>query len=246
VDIDVRLRHPCQDLRVHGAELTPSKVKKAGSTMRRYLRSDERVTDTDAFEAIEVIRAFRALHQKPLVTANNGLRSMVRTCGYEVKVTQRLKRMLTILDKLIREPTLPLHRMQDIGGVRAVLASIEEVRRVEARIKRNRELVGYYDYVKEPRSSGYRGVHLIVEYGGRQIEIQLRTHIMHEWAITVERLSSRLGTNLKGDGEHAVQALMSAISMAMALEETGDIVDSSLLSHLDELRSSAAPYLGRG
>lgn len=233
--------------RVQGAELTNSKVKKAGSTMRRYLRQDERgVTDLQAFEAIEVIRAYRALHQKPLVTANNGLRSMVRTCNCEIKVTQRLKRMQTILDKLIREPTLPMHRMQDIGGVRAVLASIEEVRRVEARIKKNREVVGYNDYIKQPRSSGYRGVHLIVEYGGRQIEIQLRTHIMHEWAITVERLSSRLGTNLKGDGEHAVQTLMSAISMAMALEETGGIVDSSLLSYLGELRSFAAPYLGRG
>ncbi|HTZ42408.1 MAG TPA: hypothetical protein VMB79_00965 [Jatrophihabitans sp.] len=226
-------------------DLTPSKVKKAGSVLRRYMRDDNRVSQDQAIEAIHVIQTYRALHQKPLVKANNGLRSMVRTCGAEVRVTQRLKRMATILDKLKREPTLPMHKMQDVGGCRAVLDSIEEIRRVEARIRRNRDVVGYDDYIVTPRVSGYRGSHLVVLYDDRQIEIQLRTHVMHEWAITVERLSSRVGTNLKGDGDHAVQALMSAISHAMAIEEGGGIVEPDLLSALDELRSSAAPYLGR-
>lgn len=70
--------------------------------------------------------------------------------------------------------------MQDIGGCRAVLASIDEVRRVEARLRKSRPPVGYSDYVTTPRSSGYRGVHLVVVYDGRRIEVQLRTLVMHE------------------------------------------------------------------
>ncbi len=168
-----------------------------------------------------------------------------------LEVSQRLKRAPTIVDKLGRESTLSLPRMQDIGGCRAVLGSIEELRRVEARLKKNRPPVGYSDYVTSPRASGYRGVHLIVTYGDsdgvdRRIEVQLRTQVMHEWAITVERLSGRIGQNLKQDGRHAVQELLAAISHAMALEEVGMNVDASLLSQLAELRRRAAPYLSAG
>lgn len=138
--------------------------------------------------------------------------------------------------------------MQDLGGCRAVLSSIEELRRVESRLKKNRPPVGYADYIAAPRSSGYRGVHLVVRYADysgveRRIEVQLRTLVMHEWAITVERLSGRIGENLKGDGRHAVQRLLAAISQAMALEEVGMTVDASLLTEMDELRRQAAPYL---
>lgn len=132
-----------------------------------------------------------------------GLRSVVKTerCS-RVDVSQRLKRAPTILDKLEREPTLSLARMQDIGGCRAVLASLDELRRVESRLKKNRPPVGYADYIIKPRSSGYRGVHLIVRYDDyngsqRSIEVQLRTRVMHGWAITVERLSGRIGQNLR-------------------------------------------------
>lgn len=150
------------------------------------------------------------------------------------------------MDKLRREPTLPLSSMQDIGGVRAVLANIDEVRRVEARVKRNRPLRGYADYITSPRQSGYRGVHQIVEYRGRQIEIQLRTWVMHEWAITVERVSGRVGQNLKRDGVSAIQDLMRAISEAMAIEEVGDIVDDARQIEIARLRQIADPYLHLG
>jgi ppGpp synthetase/RelA/SpoT-type nucleotidyltranferase len=42
---------------------------------------------------------------------------------------------------------------------------------VERRLKKNRSPVGYDDYITTPRASGYRGVHVIVEYDGRAIEI---------------------------------------------------------------------------
>lgn len=213
--------------------------------LRRHARG-EAVDPTAVSRAFEVLLAFRAEHSMPLRKANMGLRSMVKTAGAEVEVSQRLKRVPTILDKLQREPTLALSKMQDIGGCRAVLASVDEVRRVEARLKRNRPPVGYADYIAEPRASGYRGIHVVVEYDGRNIEVQLRTRVMHDWAITVERLTWRLGENLKGDGDHVMQQLLRVISEAMALEEQGGVVDASLLAELERLREQAAPYLTTG
>ena len=87
---------------------------------------------------------------------------------------------------------------------------------------------------------------MIVGYDGRQIEVQLRTRVMHDWAITVERLSSRVGENLKGDGDHAVQAFLAAASEVMALEEHGRIVDSSTIAEMNRLRAIAEPYLRGG
>jgi putative GTP pyrophosphokinase len=225
--------------------LTSSQVTNAGRVLRRYLRGDLH-DDVQLRDALHTIVKWRATHQLPLTKANNGLRSMVRTEGCVVEVSQRLKRFRTIIDKLEREPQLPLAKMQDIGGCRAVLRSIDEVRRVEMRLKKNRPPVGYKDYIATPRSSGYRGVHVIVVYDERQIEVQLRTRVMHEWAIAVERLSSRVGTNLKGDGQHAVQQLMAVISEAMALEERGEVVDAVLVQQISLLRAQADPYLRGG
>ncbi len=233
------------------AALSNNQVDKAGRVLRKWLCGeppDEHVIGS----AIDTLLAYRAVHQYPLGKATMGLRSVVRTerCN-RVEVSQRLKRAPTIIDKLARESTLSLPRMQDIGGCRAVLSSIDELRRVEARLKKNRPPVGYSDYIKHPRASGYRGVHVVVAYDdlsgtGRRIEVQLRTLVMHEWAITVERLSGRIGQNLKGDGQHAVQELLAAISQAMALEEVGMMVDASLLEKMNELRRRAAPFLQTG
>lgn len=233
------------------AALTNNQIDKAGRALRKWMRGED-VAHRDIDQAIEILLRFRAAHQYPLGKATMGLRSVVRTehCS-RVEVSQRLKRAPTIVDKLAREATLSLPRMQDIGGCRAVLGSIEELRRVEARLKRNRPPVGYSDYVKHPRASGYRGVHVVVLYDDdqgieRRIEVQLRTLVMHEWAITVERLSGRIGENLKRDGRHAVQELLASISHAMALEEVGMTVDASLLMKMDELRRRAVPYLQMG
>lgn len=97
-------------------ELSKSQVRNAGRTLRRYMRSED-ISDDELERAITVIQQYRAAHQIPLTKANNGLRSMVRTEGCQVEVSQRLKRFRTILDKLVRLPNLPLSTMQDIGGV---------------------------------------------------------------------------------------------------------------------------------
>lgn len=136
--------------------LTKSQVNKAGRTARLCLQG-EIAWGPEVEASLDVIYLYRAAHQYPLIKANMGLRSVVRTEGCQVEVSQRLKRFRTILDKLVREPTMQLSTMQDIGGCRAVLHSIDEIRQVERRLQRNRPALRYSDYITNPRSSGYRG-----------------------------------------------------------------------------------------
>jgi ppGpp synthetase/RelA/SpoT-type nucleotidyltranferase len=41
-------------------------------------------------------------------------------------------------------------------------ASVAEVRAVEQRLKKNRHRRKVYDYITNPRASGYRAVHVVV------------------------------------------------------------------------------------
>lgn len=226
----------------------PSKtqINKAGKAIRTmWGPKDER--DVGAIlDAISVLVDYRAAHATPLAKATMGLRSRVQTARCErVEVSQRLKRVPTILDKLHREPTMQLANMQDIGGCRAVLASIDEIRRVQKRLAVKAKKV--YDYIDIPRASGYRGVHVIVEYDGRLTEVQLRTGLMHQWAYTVERLSGRLGVDLKaGKGPDPVLDWLKAVSRAMALEEAGQPPDSEDMKLLHEYRQKALPFMEGG
>ncbi len=206
----------------------------------------EPVTEAALVEAIVAVQEFRAAHRVPLTKANMGLRSMVTSEGCRVEVTQRLKRLRTIFEKVgIRETTLPLWSMQDIAGCRAVLDSVDEVRRVQKRLMKNRPPVRVDDYVAAPKASGYRSVHVIVRYDERTIEVQLRTRVMHDWAVAVERLGGRLDVDLKGGiGPPEVLSLWGASSGAMAIEEAGGTDANALEGRIDRLRQDALPYLG--
>ncbi len=221
-----------------------SQVSKAGRILRHALASNELLNPDVLRDPLDILVAFRAAHAYPLQKATMGLRSMVATEHCQVEVSQRLKRIPTILDKIVREPTMALANMRDIGGCRAVLASVAEVRRVEARLKRNRPPDEYNDYISSPRPSGYRAVHITVLYDERRIEVQLRTRVMHEWAIAVESMSGRTGYDFKsGRGPAPVLDWFRAVSGAMATEEAGGTVEDNVLAAVTMLREAALPYL---
>lgn len=223
-----------------------SQVNRAGKVLRRWARGD--LTEESAHRAaLDALLAFRAAHEVPLTKANMGLRSAVHTERCQIEVSQRLKRVPTIIDKLTREPTMQLANMQDIGGCRSVLDTIDEVRRVQKRLSKNRPPLRISDYIDSPRSSGYRGVHVVVVYDERPIEVQLRTRVMHEWAITVESLGGRLEQDLKsGMGPQPVLDWLEASSEAMAQEESGLAVHPEFLDRLSELKRLALPFLSGG
>ena len=220
-----------------------SQINRAGKTIRYYLEGRE--TDTRRVHAaIDVVDWFRALHAYPLTKAGMGLRSMVKTVGFTPQVSQRLKRFPTIVDKLTREPTMGLSTMQDIGGCRAVLPSIDAVYTVAKRRTLRERRVGFRDYTRNRPNPAIRGVHVIVMYDHRRIEVQLRTPTQHEWAVTVERLGGRLDEDLKsGRGPKEILEFLQTVSEAMALEETSNTVPQELERLIIEKRRSAAPFL---
>lgn len=130
--------------------------------------------------------------------------SMVQTAGCTAQVSSRLKRSYTILDKLTREPTMQLANMEDIGGVRAIVRNLDELRasraadQEEAATSESPGLHRGSSILRLPRSPSDHLPRGSRRNRDRSIEVQLRTPVMHEWAIAVERLSGRMGEDLKG------------------------------------------------
>ena len=188
---------------------TPSKsaVRKAGSKLRQYASGN--CSPEEAEAALQIVSEYRAAFSEPMLKVNNGLRSFLRTLGLSGEVSQRLKRESTILEKIThREKGLDLSRMRDIGGCRVVLNndSVEDLYRLQSHILACwPEMTKVVDYVRTPRTSGYRAIHIIVRRDGLPIEIQLRTQNMHTWAQLSEAFSYFLGENYKRDGDSTVQ-----------------------------------------
>lgn len=150
------------------AAYTNGEVNRAGQLLRRwYLSSEEQTpedlgtTFDDLVDAMVAVTWWRGLHARPLSRVAANLRYHVAAEGGQVDgrvdVTQRLKRRPTIFNKLEREPTMQLTQMQDIGGVRARLPSLTHVYAVSRRLRKTWTIIRTKDYVKDPRSSGYRG-----------------------------------------------------------------------------------------
>jgi putative GTP pyrophosphokinase len=228
---------------------TKARLRRAGRLLRNVKKGKRTATSKEFWDALEAVEWWRAQHAKPLARVNAGLRYYVRKTGAEVEVTQRLKRFATIVDKLLREPSMQLTTMEDIGGVRAILPRQQDVdevvrdliRQPRWKVRRLREYVAGRD--PGPKSDGYRAVHVIVEKDGCHVEIQLRTPWQDAWAQSVEQDTRRLHAGLKfGSGPADLRQYYRVIAEYFELRERHEEPDQALLLELSNLFQVTRSY----
>jgi putative GTP pyrophosphokinase len=228
-----------------------SKVDRAGQMLADRLRlvvggkavvGEQR---PEVLEAIEIIEWWRGEHAKPLSRVAANLRYYADEEGKPV-VAQRLKKFPTIASKLLREPSMKLSRMADIGGVRAVLSDQDAAYRVASRLRRNWTITRFRDYVAEPKADGYRALHLINRNRGRLIEVQLRTPRQDAWANTVETFARTVAPGLKfGGGPQELRDYFVVLGEFFALRDQDAPVDSVLFDRLEDLQKQASTFIDR-
>ena len=191
--------------RIRPSEFSDDDINRAGEILARL--PDYAPPDAEWLEAAQLVNQWRTLHTGPLTTFRNNLRRRA-TRGI---VAGRIKRLPSIISKLQRLSRIRLSEMQDIAGCRAILPSVEDAFQVanslmESRVKHR--LVRTHNYLAEPRPSGYRSLHLVYSYradrkhdfGGLNVEIQIRTGQQHEWATAVETVDTFTRQTLKSGG----------------------------------------------
>lgn len=227
-----------------------------GGSKSRVTRAGERIRQgVETIEDLLVVEEWRAAHRGVLNTFQAILRS--RTRGTRVSVAQRHKRKTTIFDKLTRFPGMQLARMDDVAGCRLIFGSIRELQSFRSRFHRarfNHKLRNEpdkYDYLKHPKSTGYRGIHDVYEYNvnseagkpltGLYIEIQYRTLVQHAWATAVEVIGFITQSQPKfqrGDTRYERAMALASELLARAHEEqAGPFPNASDQDVLDEFLS---------
>ncbi len=211
------------------------------------LLSDVELKEAESDHAIDIVNNFRVAHAFPLNTLQNRLRTQANNIDGNSIVAQRLKRLSSIYAKLDRFPQMELWDMQDIGGCRAVINTLDAIEQLVETFKSSsirHKLSHEDDYVQQPRDSGYRSRHLIYRYtsdrnevyNGLRIEIQIRTALQHAWATTVETVDAFTQQALKSSrGEPDWGRFFQLMGTEMAFSEgTPAVVGTS--TNRQELR----------
>jgi ppGpp synthetase/RelA/SpoT-type nucleotidyltranferase len=234
-------------------------VNRAGKALVREMKEpDEPWSSEERWaawsNAIDVINNWRSSHGYPLNTFQMNLRKSARSIDPGADIAQRTKRLQSIATKLDRFRQMKLTQMQDIGGCRAVVKSVADVRALakfyqdKSRIKH--KLATCDDYIAAPPRSGYRGIHLVYRYysdkrntqryNGLKIEIQLRSQYQHAWATAVETVGTFIRQALKSSmGEDEWLRFFALMGTAIALRENAPPVPdtpngSELITELTE------------
>ena len=141
--------------------------------------------------------------------------------------------------------------LANVGDVQKLVSKYEEADRKSV----NRaEFIKKFDYIKEPKPDGYRGVHLVYKYRsaapdkapwlGLRIELQLRSRLQHAWATAVETVDMFTSQAIKtGGGEQSWRRFFALMGTAIAQQEDcpcvpGTPADTAAL--IQELRTLAA------
>jgi (p)ppGpp synthase/HD superfamily hydrolase len=120
------------------------------------------------------------------------------TKAFEVSVSSRVKNSKTIEEKLQRLGT-KLGSMRDLVGCRVVVQG-DRFRQYEVLLA---VVTHFQDHepklinrIADPRV-GYRALHLEIRHHGQRCEIQIRTHLQHDWARSMEMFADIVGNGVK-------------------------------------------------
>lgn len=204
-------------------QYSKKQINNAGKTL-----SKQNISETERQEALEIVNNWRSSHAYPLSVITNNLRRNNKNA----LVVQRLKRLDSITSKLKRNPTMELYRMQDLGGCRVIVDTIDDVYNAEKQFEHSsaRHIKkGFKDYIQTPKTSGYRCFHAIYKYHSDKvdtynknmlIEIQFRTKLQHIWATALETIGLYEKQNFKASqGDENVLRFFMLMSSIFALVE---------------------------
>ena len=102
-------------------------IDRAGATLVPWWKDPIAPGTDEIADAYAVVQNWRTSHALPLNVFNVLLRSRAKRVEIDVLIAQRLKRFSSLINKLVRQPTMKLSQMQDLGGCRAILSNIEAV-----------------------------------------------------------------------------------------------------------------------
>jgi putative GTP pyrophosphokinase len=148
-------------------------------------------------------------------------------------IKSRVKSLDSIIRKL-EKLNLPIElesvekNLKDVAGVRVVCSFVDDIYRIEKCFLEQEDvtLITRKDYIENPKPSGYRSLHLIVqtpiytENGKKDmfVEVQMRTMAMDFWASLEHKLRYKKNLNPR-TAEELAEELAACAEESAALDE---------------------------
>jgi putative GTP pyrophosphokinase len=217
--------------------ITRSQIKNIGKRLRGA-PVDEKLSNND----LVMLEEWRFHHGSSLKYFAGLLRELAlagQIDDSKITITQRLKRIHSIILKLQRFPEMQLSMMDDIAGARIVLPDLDKVLKLTDDLKDRKskhKIIKLNNYISHPKDDGYRSIHLIYrveKIPDILIEIQLRTHLQHVWATGVEVFGTLMETSFKnGQGSNDWKEFFKLLSSRFAIEENSPVLkEHEVYSH---------------
>jgi GTP pyrophosphokinase len=114
----------------------------------------------------------------------DSLNELLTMKGFAVVVSRRPKHIYSIYKRMLAKQ-VPLEGLSDLHAFRVLVNSVQDCYGVLAAVHERWPAVSseYDDYVARPKPNGYRSLHTVVKADdGRTLEVQIRTHEMHQFA----------------------------------------------------------------
>jgi putative GTP pyrophosphokinase len=173
---------------------------------------------------MEVETKFNVLNNRLSIQGEHNpiesIKSRVKSLDSIVRKLEKLKVPITI--ESVEE------NLQDVAGVRVICSFVDDIYKIEECFLAQEDvtLVKRKDYIKNPKSSGYRSLHLIIktpiytENGKKDmfVEVQMRTIAMDFWASLEHKL--RYKKNISQDtADQLVKELEECAEVSAKLDE---------------------------
>ena len=143
-------------------------------------------------------------------------------------VKSRIKTPQSIIEKLEKKGlpisfTSMMENLNDIAGIRVICPYISDIYKIKNMLLKHPDmtLIEEKDYIKDPKESGYRSLHLVVEIPvylsesthNVKVEIQLRTIAMDFWATLEHELRYKTTTSVPESVRRELKRVAENIAM---------------------------------
>lgn len=177
-----------------------------------YKRLSERIRkapENIAQEDYQMLQDLRITYKSALASIFTALHCAALKIDKDSVCTYRIKRIESIISKLIRFQNMEAQRIADIAGCRCIMTSNEKVMELYGYLKKEEANLPFIirsenNYIESPKENGYRSMHLNVQTKDtpqKVIEIQLRSLDQHNWATLVEISDVLFQSKLKEFGD---------------------------------------------